>query len=98
MSKVYLKVLSKRSHLRSNYVDVNHTIIAGDLSTEVTHRNSLHTIAFEEYLKNEGLLLCSSCTDDEVLITYMNEFTGSRSKLDHFIISENLSSIPIHNS
>jgi len=32
------------------------------------------------------------CTDDEALFTYINEFTGSRSKLDNFIISENLSS------
>ena len=94
--ELYIDVLSKRSHIRSNYLDVNHTIIAGDLNTEMTRRNSLHTIAFEEYLKNEGLLLCSSCTDDEVLITYMNEFTGSRSKLDHLIISECLSSEVCH--
>ena len=46
-------MLSKRSHIRSNYLDVNHTIIAGDLNTEMTHRNSLHTIPLEEYMKND---------------------------------------------
>jgi len=47
----------------------------------MTRRNSLHTIALEEYMKNAGLLPCSGCTDNEVLFIYINEFTGSRSKL-----------------
>ena len=58
----------------------------------MTRRNSLHTIALEVYAKNESLLLCSGCTVDEVLFTYINEFTGSRSKLERFITSETLSS------
>ena len=90
--EVYIDVLSKISHVCPNYIDVNHTIIVGDLNTEMTRRNSLYTIALEEYMKNDGLLLCSCCTDDKVLFTYINEFTGStgRSKLDNFIISKNL--------
>ena len=43
-------------------------------------------------MKNQGVLLCSGCTDNEVLFTYINEFTGSRSKLDNFVRLENLSS------
>ena len=80
MIKFYIDVLSKISHVRSNYLYVNHTIIAGALNTELTPRNSLHTIALEEYRKNEGLLLSSGCTDDKVLFPYINDFTGSRSK------------------
>jgi len=74
--EVYIDVLSKISHVHSNYIDVNHTIIAGGLNTEMTRRNALHTIALEEYMKNQGLLLCSSCTDDEVLFIHINEFTA----------------------
>ena len=43
--EAYIDVLSKISHVRSNYIDINYAIIAGDLNTEVTRRNSLHTIA-----------------------------------------------------
>ena len=82
--EVYIDVLSKISHVCSNYIDVYHTIIAGDLNSEMTRLNSLHIIALAEYRENEGLLLCSGYTDDEVLFTYINEFTGSRSKLDQF--------------
>jgi hypothetical protein len=79
---VYLDVLSKINHVRSDHPDVNPTIIAGELNTEITRRNSLPTVALEDYY-NDGLVLCSGCADDEVLLTYVNEFTGTRSKLDH---------------
>jgi hypothetical protein len=41
-----------------------------------------------DYLLYEGLLLCSQCIEDNVLYTYENSFTGGRSKLDMFIVSE----------
>ena len=50
---VYLDVLYKISHVRSDHPDVNHTIIAGDLNTEMTRRNSLHTVALEDFMNNE---------------------------------------------
>jgi len=52
---------------------------------------ALHTTLLEEYMQNESVLLSSVCTDDEILFTYINAFTGSRSKLDNFIISKNIS-------
>ena len=39
--EVYIDVLSKISHVRSNYIDVYHTIIASDLNTEMTRQNYL---------------------------------------------------------
>jgi len=75
--EVYLDVLSEISHVGSNYIDGNHTIIVGDPNTEMTRRNSLHTIALEEYMKDGGLLLYFSCVDDEGLFTYINEFISS---------------------
>jgi len=43
-----------------------------------------------DYLPHEDLLLCSQCVGDNVLYTYKNSFTGGRSKLDMFIVSESL--------
>ena len=43
-----------------------------------------------DYLPHDGLLLCSQCAEDYVLDTYENSFTGGRSKLDMFIVSESL--------
>ena len=56
----------------------------------MTRINSFHTISLIDYLPHEGLLLCSQFVEDNVLYIYENSFTGGRSKLDIFIVSESL--------
>ena len=61
-----------------------------DFNTDLTRINSLHTIFLIDYLSYEGILLCSQFAVDNVLYTHENSFTGGRSKLDTFIVSESL--------
>ena len=88
---MYLDVLCEISLIRMKYADISHSIIGGDFNTDLSHRNSLYTIALLNYLSRDGLMLCSQCTDDEILYTYENSITVAQSILDHLIVSESVS-------
>ena len=87
-AQLYIDVLTRISHIRNNYPDISNIIIGGDFNTDLTRIISLHTISLMDYLPREGLWLCAQCVEDNVLYTYENSFTGGRSKLDVFIVSE----------
>jgi len=89
-AELYLDVLTRISHVRTSYPDICNIIIGGDFNTDLIRINSLHTISLLDYLPREGLALCCQCTEDKVMYTYENSFTGGRSKLDMFIVSESL--------
>ena len=69
---MYLDVLSEIRLMHIKYVDISHNIIGGDFNTDLSHRNSLHNMALLDYLPREGLILCSQCTNDEILYAYEN--------------------------
>ena len=88
---MYLDVLSEICLIRMKYADISLSIIDGDFNTDLSRRISLHTLALLYYLPREGLILCSQSTNDEILYTYENSFTGAQSIIDYLIVSESLS-------
>lgn len=65
-------------------------IIAGDLNTDLSRTNSLHTQALYRYVTNEGLLCCAELSLCDIEYTHMSKANGSKSHIDHFLVSENL--------
>ena len=86
---VYRDVLISIESLMNVHYDVDHVIVAGDLNTDVTRIRSVHVSLLKEFCNRLSLRLCLSSAHSSVDFTYHNEASGSRSILDHFIVSEN---------
>ena len=74
------------------YDDVNSIIIGGDFNTDLSRINSLHTGALTNFVNQNGYVFGLNCSNVGVEFTYENIATGSRSVIDHIIVSESLSS------
>ena len=75
------------------YDDVNSIIIGGDFNTDLSRINSLHTCtgALTNFVNQNGYVFGLN-SNVGVEFTYENIATGSRSVIDHIIVSESLSS------
>ena len=67
--------------------NIDNLVIAGDLNTDLSRANSVHTQMIEEFMVNNCLKICSLGTID---YSYESKINGLRSHLDHFIVSENI--------
>ena len=70
--------------------DSHQLIIGGDFNTDFSRQSSLHTGALKIFLDQECMkpgiqhVLC------DVEYTYMSKISGSRSTIDHFLVTHNL--------
>ena len=67
-------------------------LIGGDFNTDLSRINSLHTGALTNFVNQNGYVFGLNCSNVGVEFTYENIATGSRSVIDHIIVSESLSS------
>ena len=63
-------------------------ISGGNFNTDFSLSDSLHTIALGQFVTCGTMFIPDNSTDN----TYESKITGDHSTLDHFLISENLSS------
>jgi hypothetical protein len=85
----YQSVLDEVSQLCIEY-NADTFVIAGDFNTDMSRQNSLHTNALQTYLTNECCKSCLDCRDSSINYTFESKINGSRSTLDHCIVSEDL--------
>lgn len=87
----YENVLVEISTICIQY-DAEYVCIVGDLNTDTTRLHSWHTQSLTQFVNNEGLCFALNYADADVKYTYHNEYHNSFSIIDHFIVSQNLSS------
>ena len=71
-----------------NYADVNYVCIAGDLNTDL-NRSRYQTNELSRYVDEQGWLFCINDPCSEVDFTFCSKGFGTRSLIDHFILSDN---------
>ena len=72
--------------------NVDHIVIGGDFNTDLSRPHSLNTIMLNEFVQRESLQYCISLNLAQVDYTYESKATRNKSLIDHFIVSNNLSS------
>ena len=80
-------VLSEASALAIK-CGVDHVIYGGDFNTDFSRPRSLHTAALRDFTAEESVCEPPGSID----YTFENVFTGDRSFIDHFFVTENLRS------
>lgn len=83
-------VLNDINMLISNHSAINHIIIGGDFNTDLSRTQSPHTIALHDFCEQEVLSMCVNHPQSNIDFTYESS-TGSKSVIDHFMVSQNLS-------
>jgi hypothetical protein len=73
-------------------LDFDHAIVGGDLNTDLTRLNSWHTAALQQLLIDENMSLLSHLACYDVDYTYESRVHSTRSTLDHFMVTEQLTS------
>ena len=86
----YHKALSNISTIFNTY-NVVYCIIAGDMNTDLRRIKSLNTIHLNNFISNENLKYVLNVHPNDIQFTYSG-INGSVSLIDHFIVSENLTS------
>lgn len=71
-------------------VGQNYVILGGDFNTDLSRVGSQHTRMLNHFLQSENLMAALTNRINTVDYTYENITTGSRSLIDHFMVSENL--------
>ena len=87
---VYREVLTEIESLFDQHCDVDYVILGGDLNTDLSRVQSVHSVTLNGFCLRHDLKLCLNAQNANVDFTYCNEATGVHSVLDHIIISENL--------
>ena len=72
--------------------NIDNIIIGGDMNTDFSRPESTNTIQLKQFIANESLYLPLKCVEREDDFTYESKINGSRSVIDHFLTSLNLSS------
>ena len=72
-----------------NSVDVDCFCIGGDFNTDFS-RNTYQTDSLKSFIDDNDLFCCSTSNVSDVRYTYLSKINGSKSFIDHFIVSENL--------
>ena len=82
-------VLAEASRI-CNGSDANMFILGGDFNTDLSRKQSSNTVSLLRFCKEETLTPCVDSLLNNVDFTYESKINGSRSCLDHFIITDNL--------
>lgn len=72
--------------------NIDYFLVCGDLNTDLSRVNSLHTESLLSFVNEESLNVCLYHPIANIDYTYESRINGSRSTLDHFLVSENLTS------
>ena len=86
-SVMYKEVLADIESIMEMQPSVDFVMIGGDLNTDMSRAESERPPLLREFCERLGLHICLPPFVD---YTYKNETTGSRSVIDHFIVSDNL--------
>jgi len=70
--------------------EIDHVIIGGDLNTDLKRNQSLRGAVLRGFCDRLDLRLCALNDSAQVEFTYHNDFSGAKSVIDHFIVSDNL--------
>ncbi len=84
----YEMVLNEMSEVCTR-VNADHIIIGGDLNTDF-RRKGYRAQKLKSYIANESMLSCAQFGCADIPYTYESKQNGTRSILDHFIVTENL--------
>ncbi len=71
-------------------MNINNIFCGGDFNTDLSRTNSLHTKSLTSFVENEHLVLLDTLVGFDVEYSYESKATNSRSLLDHFIVSQNI--------
>ena len=86
----YNDILSKSSMSTCMYEhQVEHSLIAGDLNTDLSRIQSGNTISLSSFVDNENLAFALKTIPTKVSHTYTG-IRQSKSLIDHFIVSQNV--------
>ena len=86
--EVFMDVLCEVSNVIVKE-DVDFVIVGGDFNTDMTRSRSLHVNILQSFIEREFLTMVDNEMAD---YTYESLTNGCRSMIDHFLVSENLSS------
>ena len=87
---LYDEVLHDINFFINDHPTIDYIVVGGDFNTDITRIVSPHTILLHEFCDRESLTMCVNHPSSNIDYTY-ESFSGSRSTLDHFIVSHNLS-------
>lgn len=71
---------------------IDHIVLGGDFNTDPERHDSAQTRALTQFMNSEGLVNGVSHPCSRVDYTFESKATGTRSTIDHFVLSENLHS------
>ena len=83
----FTEILSVISSIRESLC-IHNCIICGDFNTDLSRQTSSHTRSLKRFIEEEGLSLCH---DPIIDFTFESKINGSRSCIDHIIVSLNMS-------
>ena len=86
----FVDELQKLISLIECHDEINHVIIGGDLNTDLKRNQSLRGAVLGGFCDRFDLRLCDFSDLAQVEFTYLNDFSGASSTIDHFIVSDNL--------
>ena len=81
----YIKITSTSENL-----NISHVIIGGDFNTDLTRSSSLHSVELADFMWHEHFVWWLDGSLSSVDFTYESKINGSRSTLDHFLVTANL--------
>ena len=70
--------------------DVTSIIIGGDLNTDMSRQNSLHTVSVERFVSAADLILLNNLPCYAVDYTYESVMNHAKSTIDHFVVSSGI--------
>ena len=70
--------------------DVNHVLFGGDFNTDVSRLNSPHVMSLTQFCFENDLCTCLDIDRWGIEYTFVSGANGSRSLIDHFIVSQGL--------
>lgn len=85
--QVYNDVLTDVSNL-AEILDIDRVIIGGDFNTDVSRQHSWHTAAVLQFTRDESFSLLIDLPVYSVDYTYESFINGTRSTLDHFVVTD----------
>ncbi len=87
---IYNDVLHCIIDVCNNHTHIDHIVLAGDLNTDLTRGNSLHTRELLQFAARNNLCFGVHCECANIQYTFENINVGTFSTLDHFLFSENI--------
>jgi exonuclease III len=69
---------------------IDNIIVGGDFNTDISRLRSLHTACLVDFAYHEDMKFCLDFPDCDITYTYESLANGSKSVIDHFIVSQNI--------